>query len=393
MNILFFCQLYPPAIYGGGEYIFFQYAKELAKRGHKVITIAQRLKGTSDFEQIEGINVFRTGSSIEYHGVLPVSLRRNSDYLMNATVKGISIIVENKIDVIHSNTYIPALAGCVCAQLFRKPHVITFHDVYFLRRETFWDSWSSQGNSSGLVSLAGSSVEKLLLKLPKTVYHTVSETSKEDLLYSKVRDVVVVPNGIDISEYSGTDEVKRDDFQVIFIGRLVFYKNLDTVIRAFKKVVAKIDKAKLVIVGDGPMRSRWEALVTSIGLNEHVTFAGNIPHEEKVRLLKRSSFLVFPSVVEGFGIVVLEAFACNKPALVSEVKPLTEIVENGEDGYLVSPFDADAWAEKMIDLLSAPNKAAEMGVRGRKKLEQNYTIPKVVDKLEELYSQIAMVSS
>jgi glycosyltransferase involved in cell wall biosynthesis len=312
---------------------------------------------------------------------------------MNATVKGISIIVENKIDVIHSNTYIPALAGCVCAQLFRKPHVITFHDVYFLRRETFWDSWSSQGNSSGLVSLAGSSVEKLLLKLPKTVYHTVSETSKEDLLYSKVRDVVVVPNGIDISEYSGTDEVKRDDFQVIFIGRLVFYKNLDTVIRAFKKVVAKIDKAKLVIVGDGPMRSRWEALVTSIGLNEHVTFAGNIPHEEKVRLLKRSSFLVFPSVVEGFGIVVLEAFACNKPALVSEVKPLTEIVENGEDGYLVSPFDADAWAEKMIDLLSAPNKAAEMGVRGRKKLEQNYTIPKVVDKLEELYSQIAMVSS
>jgi glycosyltransferase involved in cell wall biosynthesis len=389
MNILFFCQLYPPAIYGGGEYIFFQYAKELAKRGHNVTTIAQRLNGTTDFEQIEGIKVFRTGSSIEYHGVLPVSMTRNSNYLISAISKGLSIIAKNQIDVIHSNTYIPALAGCICAQIFRKPHIVTFHDVYFLRRETFWGSWSSQSNSSGLVSLAGSSVEKLLLKLPNTVYHTVSETSKEDLIYSKVKDVTVVPNGIDVSEYSIASEVKQDDFQIVFVGRLVFYKNLDTVIKAFKKVVLKIPKAKLVVIGDGPMRSQWTELVTSIGLNGHVTFAGNIPHNEKVRLLKQSSFLVFPSVVEGFGIVILEAFACNKPVLVSEVKPLTEIVENGVDGYVVPPFDAEAWADKIIDLLSAPNKVAEMGINGRKKLEQNYTIPIVVDKLEELYSKTA----
>ena len=389
MNILFFCQLYPPAIYGGGEYIFYQYAKELAKRGHNITTIAQRLNGTLNFEQIDGIKVFRTGSSIEYHGVLPVSMMRNSNYLMSAVSKGVNIMAKNQIDVIHSNTYIPALAGCICAQIFRKPHIITFHDVYFLRREAFWGSWSSQSNSSGLVSLAGSSVEKVLLKLPNTVYHTVSETSKEDLVYSKVKDVIVVPNGIDISEYSNENEVKTDDFQVVFIGRLVFYKNLDTVIKAFKKVASKIPKAKLVVIGDGPMRSDWTELVTTLGLREHVTFAGNISHDEKLRILNKSSFLVFPSVIEGFGIVILEAFACNKPVLVSEVKPLTEIVGNGQDGYFVAPFDVEAWADKIVDLLSAPKKVAEMGVRGRKKVEDNYTIAKVVDKLEELYLRTA----
>src|SRR4030042_6903001 len=116
MNILFFCQLYPPAIYGGGEYIFFQWAKELAKRGHEVFTIAQKLKGTADFEKIDGINVYRTGMPIEYKGVLPVSFKCNFDYVSKAFVKGLGIAFKNDIDIIHSNTYIPALAGYACAK-------------------------------------------------------------------------------------------------------------------------------------------------------------------------------------------------------------------------------------------------------------------------------------
>jgi len=387
MNILFFCQLYPPAIYGGGEYIFFQYARELARRGHRVFTIAQKLKGTEDFEIIDGINVFRTGSSVEYTGVLPVSMRSNFDYFVNALAKGISIITNNEIDIVHSNTYIPALAGFVCSRIFGKPHIVTFHDVYFLRRESFWGSWGSQSRSRGIVSLAGPLVERLLLKLPKTVYHTVSETSKEDLLISKVRNAIVIPNGIDIQEYSNVASVKCDNFQVIFIGRLVFYKNLDTLIKSFKKVVEKVPKAKLVIVGDGSMKRAWQALVGDLGLSEKVVFAGNVPHEEKVRLLASSSFLVLPSVVEGFGIVLLEAFACSKPVLVSEVKPLTELVENGKNGYVIPPFDADAWGDKIIALLNNPAKTVEMGIYGRKRLEKSYTIPKVVDRLEELYSK------
>jgi glycosyltransferase involved in cell wall biosynthesis len=386
MNILFFCQLYPPAIYGGGEYIFFQYARELAKRGHNVMSIAQRLKGTTSYEAIDGISVFRTGSSIEYNGVLPVSMKRNSNYLFSALSKGVSIMANKEIDIVHSNTYIPALSGCMCAEIFRKPHIVTFHDVYFLRRESFWGSWSTQSNSNALATLAGSTVEKMLLKLPNTSYHTVSETSKEDLVSSNVKDVTVIPNGIDVEDYADTVAVLPEEFQIIFIGRLVFYKNLDTVIKAFKKVVASVPKAKLVVIGDGPMRSKWEGLTKSLGLSGNITFVGNVSHEKKKNLLEQSSFLVFPSVVEGFGIVILEAFACKKPVIVSEVKPLTEVVDNNIDGYTVSPFDAEAWADRIVDLLLSPHKTAKLGIAGNAKLLEKYTISKVVDQLEMLYS-------
>jgi len=86
--------------------------------------------------------------------------------------------------------------------------------------------------------------------------------------------------------------------------------------------------------------------------------------------------------------VLLEAFACRKPVIVSRVKPLTEIIENDSYGYVIPPFNVDAWAEKMIDLFNDPNKATKMGICGREELEKSYIIPKVVDKLEELYSKI-----
>jgi glycosyltransferase involved in cell wall biosynthesis len=388
MNILFFCQLYPPAIFGGGEYIFFQWAKELAKRGHRVISIAQKLDGTADFEVIDKINVFRIGSSTNYSGGLPISVGRNFDYLSKSTLRGLSIASQNGVDIIHSNTYIPGLSGYVCAKVLRKPFVITFHDIYFLKRDSFWHKWGSQGQSTGLISLGGPLIEKLLLKLPNVNYQTVSDTSKKDLLLAGVKDVTVIPNGLDMGEYSGHYKKDYDPLQCIFIGRLVFYKNLETVIKAFKRVVKAVPLAKLVIVGDGPMMTSWIGLVVELGLSKNVIFVGRVTHEEKVRLIMNSAFLVNPSVVEGFGIVVLEAFACRKPTLVSAVLPLTEIVEDGKEGCIVPPFDSEAWAQKMIMLFKNPEKASDMGVRGREKLEFSYTIPKIVDKLETFYSNI-----
>jgi glycosyltransferase involved in cell wall biosynthesis len=374
LDILFFCQLYPPAIFGGGEYIFFQWAKELSKRGHRVISIAQKLDGTLDSECIDGISVFRTGSSISYEGGLPITVKSNFDFLSKSILKGLAIGSNNHIDIIHSNTFVPAMSGFSCG--------------IFLKRGSFWSKWGSEGQSTGLISFMGPLAEKALLRLPGTVYHTVSETSKEDLLLAGVKEVTVIPNGISLDDYTNIHNDNFDNLQCIYIGRLVFYKNVDTIIRAFKKVTDVFPKAKLVVVGDGPMKPKWVELVNILGLKENIHFVGRVSHEEKTRLISASSFLVHPSVVEGFGIVLLEAFACNKPALVSDVKPLTEIIDDEVDGYVIPPFSPDAWADKMILLFTDSQKAKLMGERGRKKLERFYTIPKVVDKMEAMYKRI-----
>lgn len=388
MKILYFCQLYPPAVYGGGEYLFFQWARELVRRGHKVFTITQRLVGERNFEVVNGIHVYRVGPAIKYKGTLPLGTLENIGYVIDAAIKGITMITKNRIHVIHSNTYSPTFAGQICASIFQKPHVITVHDVYFLLEKNFWDKWASQACLGNSVGKIGSLVEKIVLKFPAAVFHSVSETSRQDLNTCGLQKVTVIYNGIDLRDFDSINTVDLVPYQAIYVGRLVFYKNLDIVIRSMKLVVSRIPDSRLIIVGDGPIRARLEKLVKDLCLTKNVVFKGRISHEEKVRLLKQSSFLVLPSLVEGFGIVLLEAFACHKPVLVSAVRPLTEIVENEKDGCFVAPFDVAMWAEKMIELFNNPRKAKKMGVYGRRKLERNYTVQKAVDKLEELYSKV-----
>ena len=388
MKILYFCQLYPPAICGGGEYIFYQFAKELARRGHKVFVITQRLKGMANYEKLSGISVYRVGPPIEYKGTLPPNLLENLGYIVSAVINGIALVLRNRIDIIHSNTYAPALAGQVCASLLGKPHIITVHDVYYIVSKDFWNKWASQASFGIFTAKLGSLIERIVLKLPANIIHTVSKTSEYDLKICGLRKVTVISNGIALSDYDSVSVKKVNPHQAIYIGRLVFHKNLHTVIKAMKKVVAKIPDAKLVVVGDGPLIFSLKKLVMSLGISENVVFKGRVAHAKKVKLLKESSFLVFPSVVEGFGIVVLEAFACCKPVLVSAVRPMTDIVQDGVDGFFIAPFDVDMWASIMYEMFSNFEKVVKMGIFGRKKIERKYTIQKSVEELEKLYTSL-----
>jgi glycosyltransferase involved in cell wall biosynthesis len=385
MKILYFCQLFPPALHGGGEYIFFQWAKELIRRGHKVFVVTQRLKGVKDFEYINSISVYRVGPATEYKGTLPPGLFENLGYVISAFVKGMAIIAKNGIDIIHSNTYAPALPGQLCAITSRKSHIITFHDVYFLTERRFWKKWASQRNISHSITVVGPFVERLILRFPAKVFHTVSETSKKDLSMCGVKKILVIPNGINLGDYDATSSNNVNTHQAVYIGRLVFYKNIDIVIRAMEKVVKKIPDAQFVIVGDGPYRKNLEGLVKDLKLMNNIIFTGRISHNEKVKLLNESSFLILPSLVEGFGIVILEAYACKKPVLTSNVMPLPEIVEDGRTGFTAPPFDSDVWTEKIIYLFENPPQAQEMGIKGYENLMQRYLIERVVDELEKLY--------
>jgi glycosyltransferase involved in cell wall biosynthesis len=324
---------------------------------------------------------------------LPPNIRENAGYLIGACIKGIELLKKYEIDLIHSNTYSPAFAGQFCASLFRKPHVITFHDLYLLGNNRIWESWARQPGISHLTGFIAPLIERLSLMLPATIIHTVSETSKKEISqYVKNKSkIVIIPNGLLLEDYEcdGSEPNFIKDSKsplALYIGRLVYYKNLQTILSCFDRVLKEKPSAKLVIVGDGPFRSELERAAKH--LDGNVVFTGRVSHDEKLRLLNESSFLILPSLVEGFGIVILEAYACRKPVLVSSVRPLTEIVENGKDGYFVAPFDECAWTEKMTELFRDAHRTRKMGNYGREKLEQRYTIQKIVDDLENLYCAI-----
>lgn len=386
MKILYFAQLFYPAIFGGGEYIFYQWAKELVKQGHEVFVITQSLQGEKSFEEIDGIKIYRVGSSITLSGTLPVGFFSNISYLISSYLKGKKIIKENDIDLIHSNTYIPVISAQWCANKTKIPHIATVHDVYYTSQKNFWSSWSRQENTSFLTKILGPYIEKKIAKTNVTLFHTVSEQSKSDLQkLGTEKKITVIPNGINLEEYESETSNKN---QIIFVGRLVFYKNLQVIIDAFNKVVKEIPDAKLIIVGDGPSKSDLIRQTKSLNLENNIIFKGRVTSETKVQLIKESKILVNPSLIEGFGIVVLEGFACGKPVITSDSKPLSDLVDDEIDGYVLPSNNSEFWAEKMIYLLNDNKKSQNMGLAGRKKVEANYSITSVTNKISKMYDSI-----
>jgi glycosyltransferase involved in cell wall biosynthesis len=376
-------------VFGGGEYIFYLLARELAKRGHNVQVIAQRLANSSEFEIFEGIKIHRVGTELSYSGTLPQTIRHNLAYFIHSVTKAREIINDTRPDILHSNTYVPSLSGQACSTLYRIPHIVTFHDVYQASDNQFWSNWYA-GQRRGIpiyTALLSKLVEKCVMKLDVAVFHTVSEASKTDLIkFGVKKEIRVIPNGIDRTLYGSADPTCTsllDSPTVVFIGRLVFYKNVETVIRAFRKVIQKFPNARLIIIGDGPHKD--SLIIEASEIKESVSFVGRISHQEKLTYIQRASCVVFPSLIEGFGIAAIEGFACRKPVLVSDVRPLSDIVINNKTGYIISPFDVDTWSEKIIDLLSDTEKQRTMGENAFREFLLHYEIGKVASSMESLY--------
>lgn len=397
MNLLFFTQIFYPFVFGGGEYVFFSLTKELARRGHAVHVITQRLRDTQPFEVVDGIKIYRIGQQIDYRGTLPPTIGHNLNYLISAFRRGRELIKLARrngqaIDVIHSNTYVPVLCGQLCSWVHKIPHVITFHDVYQASDKKFWTEWISKQNDNlpFYASAMSKLVEKVILKLPVSAIHTVSETSRDDLISFGISDskITVIPNGLDQSLYgqSHLNTSTPEENVAVYIGRLVFYKNVETVIRAFKNVVKVIPEARLLIVGDGP--SRNTLVKEAEGTSTNIIFTGRVSAIEKAKIINASSFIVFPSLVEGFGIAIIEGFACQKPVLVSDVPPLSHIVRNGYTGYVIPPFDTDYWTKKIVELFSDKTKRQEMGKNAFQDFLSKYQLRDVVSKIEMLYHTV-----
>ena len=389
MRILLFCQLFPPLTYGGGEVLFWNLAKSLVSRGHEVHVITQKVRGEKESEVRAGVHILRVGRPAEYSGALTTNALESLAYLVGAFVAGIRIASQRHVEIIHSNTYVPAAVGQMCASILRKKHVMTVHDVYLAAMPWFRTKWRTQADVGFLARIVGPFLEFVFLRIPATVIQTVSDSSSRDLLQMGIKTrITVVPNSIDIGDYFTEGEVPVNYHQAIYVGRLVFYKNLEVIFRAFVNVLEAVSDARLVIVGDGPMRKTWESMTNDLGLKDHVRFFGKIPHKDKVRLLKESAFLILPSMVEGFGIVILEAFASEKPVLVSSIGALRELVSDGTDGFLEDPADEEGWEKKMTTLFTDFENTRHMGRMGRAKLVANFSNERVVKAMENLYEYV-----
>lgn len=384
MNILYICQFFSEST-GGGETVITNLAKEMINRGHNVYVICHDTIERSN--PCPGLDITYVKPSVIHKGGLPPSIRQNALYMVNAISKGILLARKNGIDVIHSNSHSSIIPGTVISKICNIPIVSTVHDVFSFSSPSRWNKWAEQYGLSKVHAIVGPLFEKANIRMPVNMIHAVSKSTKDDILeINPSAHIIVIPNAINSQNLSRTD-LSFDKF-VLFIGRLVFYKNLEVIILAFRIVLEAVPAAKLFIIGDGPMRSKWEQQVIHYRLSQNVIFLGHVSTDKKNEMLRKCSALVFPSTHEGFGLVVLESFIVGKPVLAASVPPLNEIIRDGVDGYLIPPDKPRKWAEKIIELLNRTALSRDMGSRGREKTLFEYRVGRVADEMEDLYRSL-----
>jgi len=170
-----------------------------------------------------------------------------------------------------------------------------------------------------------------------------------------------VPLYIDLGRYEAHSE--PEDY-VVYVGRLVPGKGLETLLRA----VSKVPRTKLVVVGEGESRGVFEALAAELGAE--VSFTGRQEGDALTSLIAQARVLVLPSeVYETCGLVLWEANALRRPVIASRIGGIPDSVDDGATGLLFEPGDADGLADKIAWMFEHPREAEEMGVAGRAKVE------------------------
>jgi glycosyltransferase involved in cell wall biosynthesis len=175
------------------------------------------------------------------------------------------------------------------------------------------------------------------------------------------------------------------DILIATAGRLSPEKAQTDLILAFSKVQSIFQKAKLLILGEGPLKKELQILVQSLNL-QNVYFLGF--RKDIYEIMSLLDLFVLSSLTEGLPNVILEAFACKKPVVATSVGGVPEVVENGINGILVMPHKPDELAEAIIALINSPDSRQKMGVAGYNRIKNDFTFEAQTAKLEEVYREV-----
>jgi len=212
--------------------------------------------------------------------------------------------------------------------------------------------------------------------------------------------IEVIPNGIDLSEYDNLPpkgsfrkkfNIPEDKRIILFLGRIHKTKGINFLIKAYVHLIndMRLNDAILVIAGpDDGYLNEVESLAHSLRLTDNVLFTGLLTEKDKKCVLVDSSLVVYPSPVEPFGLVALEAAASAKPIIVSNNTPMATIIKKGKFGFSVNHGDIDELVESMGKMLNNDELLRDMGRKGRKFVFENYNWARIVTELEKAYEEI-----
>ena len=200
------------------------------------------------------------------------------------------------------------------------------------------------------------------------------------------KPVHTIPFGVDVDLFSPLKEKSlNDNICIGIVKALEKSYGIEYLIRALKIVVDEGYEPNLLIVGEGSLRNKLEALTETLNLSSLVEFIGEVDNYTVVEYLQKMDIFVVPSILESFGVAALEASSCAIPVIASNIGGLPEVVNDGTTGFLVPPCDSESIAAKIIQLIGEPSLRKQLGIQGRKFVLENYDLNLCGQKMEKIY--------
>ena len=369
---------YPPNVYGGAGVVVDHLSRALSRRA----SVEVRCFGS----------VERSEADLRVRGYAPWSeLGGSPEARHAAALQALSVdlaMARDPIaaDVVHAHTWYVSFAGLLVQALADIPLVVTLHSLEPLR------PWKAEQLGAGYQ--ISSWVERTAVESAARVI-AVSAQMRADILANFRVDpqrVRIVHHGVDAEAFRRTerrDALARhgiDRPYVLFVGRISEQKGIFTLLEAAD---AFAGDALLVLCASSPDTPSIEArLAAAVAGRPHVRWINAmLPVHEVVELYSHARAFVCPSVYEPFGLINLEAMACETPVIATRVGGIPEVVVDDETGWLVPPGDAAALAGAVRRLLADPERAPRFGRAGRRRVEEHFSWAVIAERTLEVYRE------
>ena len=381
MRIGIFSDTYPPFINGVSTSIV-MLENALRKMGHEVYIVTVNPDAMSyDGESEE--HVIRLGG-------IPIGIY---DYRLSGiySIKAVNKIKSWNLDIIHSHTEFGlGIFARIIAKQLDIPVVHTYHTMY-----EDYIYYITKGYFDG----ASKKIVEYLTKFycDKTVKELIVPTKKTYDLFKKKyefeRNIHIVPTGIEVEHFYKENvkqididklrkkyNIKKEEFVILFVGRLAEEKNVSFLIENQKKLIAKNKRCKLLIIGDGPDMEKFKDLAKELKIDNNVIFTGKVPWTEINTYYQLANVFASASHTETQGLTLLEAMAASVPVVACEDEAFKDVVVDDLNGYL---FKDDKGYElsicKLIDDKKKYNRMCTQARINGESHSSKYYAEKVLD--------------
>jgi 1,2-diacylglycerol 3-alpha-glucosyltransferase len=346
---------------------------QLEKLGHEVFIFAPE---PCNGHREDGVYYFRSLTYKRYPGYSFSPFPTNK----------CEILSDLDVDVIHTHGLLfMGVRSMFAARTMKLPVVVSFHTMVTDAAKYYSPMPIPDWVTNRLFWI----YLKQLLERADSVIAPTSAIKAELLTYAPaMHRVEVIPTGIDCDRFRPENDgsgirhrygLDRERV-LLHVGRIAMEKNLDLVIDGFSQLVKKDPQVRLLIVGDGPAKKHYQAIVKEKGLDDRVIFTGFIPDEELPQVYAACDASVIASKFETQGLVGLEAMASGKPVVGINYRAVKELIRNGENGFLFED-DPDSCAEAMRAALDHSEELRS----GARRYAMGYSVELSVEKLVELY--------